>query len=362
MNMRSLFIGVGALFIAVIAAIVARNMFATSSVQQVQAQPVKVEPKTKIMVAAKALPMGTILKPEDVKYAEWPEEATDATFYRDGAAIAGGIAGKVVKVAVMAGQPVSSASIVGPGERGFLAAVLRPGMRAVSVSVNPTSGVAGFLFPGDRVDVLLTNEITGQSGLQVKGSETILENVRIIAVDQTTNDTDRIAGLRSTVTFEVQPKYVELINVARRLGEISLSLRPLAQTDEEKLALAGKVDPVTGKPIVSADGKDVTADQEPMMPPLSQRSLTIDKEFSQLVSLAKRPESGGAAGGAAAAPAAKPVGDGSVRPDLTISRGNAQEPVSFKLKISNGAAPQAAAPAANLQQDSAGSMPVQKPQ
>jgi pilus assembly protein CpaB len=339
MNMRSVIIGIGALFIAVIAAVVARNIFATNAVQQVQAvQPAKEEPKKKVFVAVKALPMGTILKPEDLKSIPWPENALDPTFIQDGATSAANMAGKVVKVAVLANQPITNTSIVGPGERGFLAAVLKPGMRAVSVQVNPTTGVAGFIFPGDRVDMLLSHEVTGANGTLLRGSETVLENIRVIAVDQITNDTDKIAGIRSTVTIEVQPKFVELINVSKKLGEISLSLRPLAQTDSEKADLASKIDPATGKPVAAADMKS-SDEQEPKMPPLAERSLTVDREFSKLVTLARPQNQQGPGGGGVAAASA---GDGSVRPDLTISRGDIQVPVSFKTRVSTGAQPAAA--------------------
>jgi pilus assembly protein CpaB len=322
MNMRSLIIGIGALFIAVIAAVVARNQFASSAVQQVQAQPVKQEAKFKVLVAVKSLSLGTILKAEDVKFAEWPEGAIDATFYKDGVAKPETMVGKVVKAAVLAGQPIQNTAIVGPGERGFLAAVLKPGMRAVSVSVTATSGVAGFIFPGDRVDVLLTHEVPNGNGVQLRGSETILENVRVIAVDQNTNDQDRIAGIRSTVTFEVLPKFVEMINVAQRLGQMSLSLRPLAQTDAEMADNTSQIDPKTGKKTLLTE-----ADQVPVMPPLSQRSLTVDKEFSKLVTMAKTTstsaDAGAAPGGpAAAAPAPKP--------DIMIGRGDLNSPVFFK--------------------------------
>jgi pilus assembly protein CpaB len=358
MNMRSLIIGIGALFIAVIAAVVARNMFATTSVQQVQAQPVKQEPKAKILVAVKALPMGTILKPEDVKYAEWPEGAMDATFLRDGASNPANMTGKVVKVAILAGQPLTTTSIVGPGERGFLAAVLKPGMRAVSVSVTATSGVSGFIFPGDRVDVVLTHEVTGGNGNVLRGSETILENVRVLAVDQMTSDTDRIAGLRSTVTVEAQPKYVELINVAQRLGQVSLSLRPLAQTDAEKADLNEKIDPVTGKPIVTADGSKAE-EQEPKMPLLSERSLTVDKEFSKLVGFARVTPTGGAAS-PAAAPSGPAAGSDTLRPDMTVGRGEQQVPISFKTRIAKSSAPVASAAPQPAAAPAAAPAPIQQ--
>jgi pilus assembly protein CpaB len=327
MNMRSLIIGIGALFIAAIAAVFARNMFASSAVQQTQAMPVKQEIKLKVLVAVKPLPLGTILKAEDVKYAEWPEDAIDVTFYRDSASKPEDMVGNVVKSAVLAGQPIQNTAIVGPGERGFLAAVLKPGMRAVSVSVTPTSGVAGFIFPGDHVDVLLTHEVQNADKGQLRGSETILENVRIIAVDQNTNDQDKIAGIRSTVTFEVQPKFVELLNVAQRMGgQLSLSLRPLAETDEEKatMASAGKIDPKTGKKTEMAGLNDV-----PVMPPLSERSLTVDREISKLVGMAKLPNSGNSGAPSAAAPASSSAPP-APKPDLTIGRAEASVPVFLK--------------------------------
>jgi pilus assembly protein CpaB len=186
--------------------------------------------------------------------------------------------------------------------------------------------------------MLLSHEVTGANGTLLRGSETVLENIRVIAVDQITSDTDKIAGIRSTVTIEVQPKFVELINVSKKLGEISLSLRPLAQTDSEKADLASKIDPATGKPVAAADMKS-SDEQEPKLPPLAERSLTVDREFSKLVTLARPQNQQGPGGGGVAAASA---GDGSVRPDLTISRGDVQVPVSFKTRVSTGAQPAAA--------------------
>ena len=95
-------------------------------------------------------------------------------------------------------QPVTRGALIRPGERGFLAAALAPGMRAVTVAVSATSGVAGFVFPGDRVDIVLTQEVEGGGdGAALRVSETIIRNIRVLAVDQ------RIAPAQDTTRVEV---------------------------------------------------------------------------------------------------------------------------------------------------------------
>ena len=131
--------------------------------------------------------------------------------------------GTVVRYPVTAGQPLTRGSIVGPQDRGFLAAALGPGMRAVTVPVNTTSGVAGFVFPGDHVDLMLTQQVAGGGdGPALKVSETIVRNVRVLATDQrfTDKDEDGKTQVRtfSNVTFEVTPRIAEKIAVAQSVG------------------------------------------------------------------------------------------------------------------------------------------------
>ena len=136
---------------------------------------------------------------------------------------------------MIAGEPVTLRKLVGPGERGFLAAALAPGMRAVTVPVNQTTGIAGFIFPGDRVDMLLTHLVVDARGSERQASETVLYNVRVLAVDRDTNNIENAPKVASTVTLEVTPKIAEVISVLRKLGDLSLSLRSLAgsEVDEE---------------------------------------------------------------------------------------------------------------------------------
>lgn len=216
----------------------------------------------RILVAQATLPVGTIISPEHVAFQPWPEDMVHNAYYIEDADAAADAApadaegevavrapasiddvvGTVVRISIGAGQPVSREAVVGPGESGFLAAALNPGMRAVTVPINNITGVAGFVFPGDRVDLLLTHNIGDERGEtdeftnanSLKVAETIARNVRVLAVDQRTNDTELAPQAGSTVTFEVPPKLVEKISVAQMIGKLHLSLRSIA---DQRLAL-----------------------------------------------------------------------------------------------------------------------------
>jgi pilus assembly protein CpaB len=158
--------------------------------------------------------------------------------------------GTVVRNPITAGQPITQGSLVAPGDRGFLAAALGPGMRAVTITVSQKTGVAGFIFPGDHVDLLLTSSVKAQDGdddQALKTTETILRNLRVLATDQATNtevvDGKSIVRTSKTVTIEVTPRIAEKIQVAETLGTLSLSLRSLAdnQADLERAIASGSL-------------------------------------------------------------------------------------------------------------------------
>jgi pilus assembly protein CpaB len=329
MNTRSLFIAIGALFIAVIAALFARNLVSGSSTPQPVAKTV-VETKTKIIVAVKALPTGKILTLEDIKFTAWSEDAVDSSFYRQGASELSSLVGKVIRAQVLAGQPISSASIIAPGERGFLAAVLKPGMRAVSIPVTMTSGVGGFIFPGDRVDIILTHEVPNGPGLPIRGSETILSNVRVLAMNQLTSDTEKTPQAPNTVTVEVQPHFVELIQVADRLGDLSLSLQPISSNEDALASEKAVADKQAGAKNSDAKGSITTVSEKEIVPTLvdaKSRTVTLDREFSKLVTMAKL-NTGNAPG--LSGPATGPVTVAPPKPDMVIGRGEAAEKIFFK--------------------------------
>jgi pilus assembly protein CpaB len=238
MDVKKLALLVGALVIAVITAVMAKNMFAGAGTQQAAAAPVPMGPK--VLVAKKALPVGTIIDPDSFAFQPWPKELMQSAYYVDGQPDGDPkkLLGTVVRYPVTAGQPVTRGALVGPQDRGFLAAALGPGMRAITVPVNVSSGVAGFVFPGDRIDLVLTQQVEGGGdGPSLKVSETIIRNLRVLATDQriTSKDDEGKTAVKifANVTLEVTPRIAEKIAVAQSLGSLSLSLRSLADNTAE---------------------------------------------------------------------------------------------------------------------------------
>jgi pilus assembly protein CpaB len=241
MNVKKIMLLVGALVIAAVTAIMAKNMFAGAGAEQAQAaaatQAVPVGPK--VLVARKALPVGTIIDAESLTFQPWPTEMMQSAYYTEGQPDSdmSKLLGTVVRYPITAGQPMTRGALVGPQDRGFLAAALGPGMRAVTVPVNASSGVAGFVFPGDRVDIVLTQEVTGGEGPPLKVSETVVRNVRVLATDQRIDSKgeDGKTEVRtfSNVTLEATPRIAEKIAVAQSVGQLSLSLRSIADNTAE---------------------------------------------------------------------------------------------------------------------------------
>jgi pilus assembly protein CpaB len=249
MDVKKLALLVGALVIAVVTAVMAKNMFIGAGAQQAAAAPV-VPLGPKVLVAKKALPVGTIIDADSFAYQPWPKELTQNAYYVEGTpgADARSLLGTVVRYPITAGQPVTRGALVGPQDRGFLAAALGAGMRAVTVPVNSSAGVAGFVFPGDHVDMVLTQQVQGGGdGPALKVSETIVRNIRVLATDQRVTDKDKDGKTEvktfSNVTLEVTPRIAEKIAVAQSMGSLTLSLRSIADNtaELERAVAAGDV-------------------------------------------------------------------------------------------------------------------------
>jgi pilus assembly protein CpaB len=209
------------------------------------------------LVATRALPVGTILDASAVRFQPWPKELVDNAYYIQGKSDVRALQGTVVRNAITAGQPVTQGALVKPGDRGFLAAALGPGMRAVTFPVSTQTSVAGFVFPGDRIDLVLTQTVVGGGdGMPLKVSETILRNVRVLATDQRTDnqageDGKTVVRTFSTVTVEATPKIAEQISVAQTVGALSLSLRSIADNAQEldqAIASGSDTMPANGDP------------------------------------------------------------------------------------------------------------------
>ena len=268
-----------------------------AELEAMKRKPVKEEAETQILVAKKNLPMGQFLKPEDVEWRAWPKEGAAPTYYLKGKVEKTSLIGAVVRRGIAAGEPISEGKVARPGDQGFLAAVLEPGMRAVTVPINTSSGVAGFVFPGDRVDLLLTAEIKNADDGSGKrfATETVLTKLRVLAMDQRVNDIENTPKVSKTITFEVTPKQAEMIAVADKLGQLSLSLRSLAAEDRPNdgednkgavtaTAATGAEDELTKKPSEpQTPDVSVAADSVERQPPERGRTVTLDSEASRLV-------------------------------------------------------------------------------
>ena len=220
------------------------------------------KPMTQVLVAKHDLAIGARLTAADVAWQAWPSDAINAAFITNGAAapaptkatakaakavgdvagdMIGGVTpekaveGAIVRDPILSGEPITPRKIVRGGEGGYLSVVLSPGKRAMSVPVTSETAVGGFVLPGDRVDVLQTREaqsIGESEGAPVKNvvAETILQNVRVLALDQTTAaEKDAKTIVAATATLEVGPIEAEALAKAKAAGPVTLALR--AYTD-----------------------------------------------------------------------------------------------------------------------------------
>ena len=191
----------------------------------------------KYLVAAHVLPAGTLARATDIAVRSAPVGRVPAGAIVDTQFARASVEGALIRTYTNAGAPILKSNVLRPRDRGFLAAVLPPGKVAVSIPVDQVSGVAGLIWPGDHVDVMLTQNLrttTGkgvnlQAGHQVL-TETILYDARVIAVDQAivqgASPTAHVTGhLARTVTLEVSPHNAERLDVAQNLGRLSLAIR-----------------------------------------------------------------------------------------------------------------------------------------
>ena len=199
---------------------------------------------SEVLVAAGDLTPGSPMTPASVRWQDWPKTSVDPTFVTRAAAPdpAKFTQGAVVRAHMVAGEPVTATKIAHSDTAGFLASMLTPGMRAVSILVSADTSAGGFVLPNDHVDILCTMPTPGASRFR---TSTILKNVRVLAVDQTYDSKDSKTVVGRTATLELSPDQVELIEHARASGTLSLALRALgeketASADPKKSNSAGE--------------------------------------------------------------------------------------------------------------------------
>ena len=212
---------------------------------QAVAAPAPKEEIHEVLVADADLPAGTFVKPQHLRWQRWPTDDVPESYVLKGVRSDDEMIGAVVRRRIAIGEPLTDGAVVKPGERGFLAAVLEPGMRAVSVPVTPASANSGLIFPGDRVDLILTQSLVENEseGSIRRVSETVLSDIRIIAMGTATSDDPEEGKANEkakTATLEVTPAQAEKVALLTELGKLSMSLRSLAAADARVRGAAGK--------------------------------------------------------------------------------------------------------------------------
>jgi pilus assembly protein CpaB len=275
-----------AFFILMALGLVGFGAVAWISTRPPQTETVAIAPAApvKTLVTTRAMVVGAMMKPEDITVKDMPANGDlTGAINADVPDVARTLAGSMVKRPLAAGQVIRSDDVLTPGDHGFMAAVLQPGMRAVTIGVDATSGSAGLVWPGDRVDLILTQTLTDPMlppGRRV-AAETVLTNARVIAIDQrfmqgvapTGNE-----GQARTVTLEVNPEEVQRVSVAMRLGRLSLSVRAVSQNNAD-----GTTSPVTsgprsgtaGPPTPSIFARDVSAALGDEVPVTLNRTVRV---------------------------------------------------------------------------------------
>ncbi len=184
-----------------------------------------------ILTAARDIPAGSLIKPGDLASKEVPIASVTAGSTMDTDEERRGIVGAMLRRPLSYGEPIRAADTLRPGDHGFLAAVLKGDMRAVTIGVDAITSTAGLIWPGDRVDLILTQNIADPNlplGRRVV-AETVVADVRVIAIDQRMVEGAANGGPTPdarTVTLEVNKDQAQAVQVAIRLGRLSLSVRP----------------------------------------------------------------------------------------------------------------------------------------
>src|SRR6185437_1441066 len=171
-----------------------------------------------VLVAAADVGPGRHLDAQSVRWEAWPKTGVAVSFITKTKQpdSAKAIAGLIVRSPLVNGQPISDSNTVHADATGFLAATLKPGMRAISLVVAPQTSAGGFILPNDRVDVILTRDMGGNGGKNYQ-SQTVLKDVRVLAIDQTVvPEKDHEAVVGHTATLELTPKQTELMAQAEQ--------------------------------------------------------------------------------------------------------------------------------------------------
>ncbi len=181
-----------------------------------------------IVVAAKPLRFGNELTAGALREVAWPEDALPpGAFFKISDLLSSGK--RIALTGIEANEPVLGSKVTGPGQRATLSAMLRDGLKAVTIRVNDVEGVAGFVLPGDRVDVTLTRQLDKAAAT----AEVVMQNVRVLAVDQLADERADKPSVVKAVTLEVDVVGAQKLALAASVGTLSLMLRKAGEATAE---------------------------------------------------------------------------------------------------------------------------------
>lgn len=186
-----------------------------------------------VVVAAMPLKFGDPLSADKLREIPWPAGAIPAGAFKTTKDALAGEGTRQALQTISANEPILTSKITGPGQRATLSAVLGEGMKAVSIRVNDVLGVAGFVFPGDRVDVLLTRTARGDGGADKSFVDVLLQSMKVLAVDQVADESKDSPTVVKSVTLEVSTKDAQKLTLAAGAGQLSLALRQAAASKGE---------------------------------------------------------------------------------------------------------------------------------
>ncbi|QND66535.1 Flp pilus assembly protein CpaB [Mesorhizobium loti] len=190
-------------------------------------------PHDTVVVAAVALKFGDALTSDKLREIAWPAGAAPIGAFKTTKEALAGDAPRQALQSISANEPILATKITGPGQRATLSAVLGEGMKAVSIRVNDVLGVAGFVFPGDRVDVLLTRTARDSDGADRSFVDVLLQSMKVLAVDQVADESKDSPTVVKAVTLEASTRDAQKLTLAAGAGQLSLALRQAAASQGE---------------------------------------------------------------------------------------------------------------------------------
>jgi pilus assembly protein CpaB len=206
---------------------------------------------TQVLVAAGNINLGDSVRAQDLKWQHWPVEGvTPGLITRDAQPNAPTeLSGAVARAPFIAGEPIKEQKLIKISEGGVMAAILPSGMRAISTPIKEETAAGGFILPNDRVDVILSHKMkVGSKDTPV--SEAVLRNVRVLAIGQQIENKDgEKVATGKTATLELTPRQTEVLTLAQSMGEISLSLRSLADTAPGQSEATAKIGDAYGNSV-----------------------------------------------------------------------------------------------------------------